>query len=62
LFRIKTLEQLGKHSHNANQHCFAGLTSLQNNKSFGHRSIEHEDEDDLVATPLFCGEVVLYMP
>jgi hypothetical protein len=31
VFRIKTLQQLGKHSHGANQHCFAGFNSLQNN-------------------------------
>jgi hypothetical protein len=40
LFRIKTLQQLGKHSHGPNQHCFAGFNSLQNSNSFGHRSFQ----------------------
>jgi hypothetical protein len=29
-FRIKRLQQFGKHSHGANQHCFAGFNSARN--------------------------------
>jgi hypothetical protein len=37
LVRIKALDQFGEHSHNTDQHFFAGFNAFQKSKSFRHK-------------------------